>query len=52
MTIKHSLYKTPWAEVLDVTADSIICTSGGGLDDPGDYVDGGDPLSSSVILYY
>ena len=46
MIIRHSLYKTPWAEALDVTAESIICTSGGGFNDPDDYVDGGDPLSS------
>ena len=43
--IKHSLYKTPRAEVLDAAAETVICTSGG-LEDPGDYVDGGDPFNS------
>ena len=47
MTIRHSLYKTPRAEALDMVTESIICTSGG-FEDAGDYVDGGDPLNALI----
>ena len=44
MIQKKIPYCLPEAEELEMLTGSLICDSGV-LDDPGDYVDGGDPLN-------
>lgn len=43
MILKKLPYCLPEADALELLTGSIICDSGV-LGDPGDYVDGGDPL--------
>lgn len=40
-------YVTPKIRVLDVENELDFCLSGGGLDNPGDYDNGGDPFDLS-----
>ena len=42
-------YDTPSTDVLDVRPEGVICTSGGGLNNPGSYDNGGDPFGAMML---
>lgn len=44
MNIIKDDYQVPETAVLDLNTEGVICTSGGGLNDPGGYGNGGDPF--------
>ena len=46
--MKRKDYEKPTMLVVQLQQQYIICTSPGGLNDPTDYEDGGDPFSSSA----
>lgn len=39
------IYLSPETEVLEFKCEGIICESGGGVGDPGDFGNGGDPFN-------
>ena len=42
--MQKEFYETPTTDVLDVKLEGVICQSGGGLNAPGDSLNGGDPF--------
>ena len=47
--MNKELYETPTVQALDVKLEGVICQSGGGLNPPGDYGNGGDPLGIMML---
>ena len=47
--MNKELYETPMVQALDVKLEGVICQSGGGLNPPGDYGNGGDPFGIMML---
>jgi len=38
------IYLSPETEVMEIFSEGVVCTSGGGVGNPGDFGNGGDPF--------
>ena len=47
--MNKELYETPTVQTLDVKLEGVICQSGGGLNPPGGYGNGGDPFGIMML---
>ena len=47
--MQKEFYETPTVQALDVKLEGVICQSGGGLNPPGDYGNGGDPFGVMML---
>ena len=47
--MQKELDQTPTVQALDVKLEGVICQSGGNLNSPGDYGNGGDPFTSFML---
>ena len=49
MIMQKEYYEAPWTEPVDVKLEGVICQSGGGLNPPGGYGNGGDPFGAMML---